>query len=377
MDNWIEQAKQKINLCTRPWTDLHIMENGNITPCCLIHDYFYKGQIDKYFTKDNKYLEKLKSDFMANKKPAICDTCWKTESGGLESHRTIISKKEFKDIHLRLSDKCNFKCFICSPLLSSAIRLEQFKDKTFTEVFADTEKLSSFIALIKDRQNLSLTMSGGEPFISGSHLKLLLTLIEAKQTRLELIYNSNLSTLSYKGFYLPDLWKNFNTVTVIGSCDGYGKPVEYSRLGFNWIKFEKHIKELYKAGINLEINCVLSIFSVFTVPELLQFAEKYNITVRINLVNGKEDILSPKYLPQDFKSIISKKYSSFELEQPYNKDLLKRCIDFVFTDIPTNLAKEKLRLFKVTVLRKDKLHNINFIDYNPELKDLFEGIVVS
>jgi len=42
----------KSNFCSRPFTDMHIEENGNITPCCVlpsnrwymgngIKDYFY------------------------------------------------------------------------------------------------------------------------------------------------------------------------------------------------------------------------------------------------------------------------------------------------------------------------------------------------
>ena len=42
------------NFCSRPWTELHFEDNGNITPCCVMPSniHFVANGIDNYFKSE-------------------------------------------------------------------------------------------------------------------------------------------------------------------------------------------------------------------------------------------------------------------------------------------------------------------------------------
>lgn len=54
----------KINFCHRPWTEMHIEENGNITPCCVMPSniHFVANGIENYQKSDK--LKEIKNIFL-------------------------------------------------------------------------------------------------------------------------------------------------------------------------------------------------------------------------------------------------------------------------------------------------------------------------
>lgn len=369
------------NFCSRPWTDMHVFEDGNITPCCVIQeDNFYTDNIKDYFTKSKK-LKDLKKSFLNNEKHPYCRSCWVAEESGLISHRHISIKK---DIHIRVSNKCNFKCRICNGKLSSAIQVESNKINIYNKKYDLIDSLKS-IQTEDDLNYLlnylksckTLAISGGEPFISNAHLNLLLFLHKNKLFNIALSYNTNLSTLTYKGISILNLLDNFKFVTMSVSCDGYGKSAEYSRKGLVWNNFDKNLKKLIEhskdKNYSINIFTTMSIYSIYTLPELCKYADSLGISVKLNHCIDPI-FLCPQILPVKEKLLLQKKYEkSYSELSLYHKDVLVSAFNFVKS---TNYSKEKSFSLKEQFIKYnnvlDNHRRESFIKNNPELKNWYE-----
>mgnify|MGYP000518704623 CR=1 FL=1 len=101
-------------------------------------------------------------------------------------------------------------------------------------------------------------------------------------------WGENKADLAYKKINLLDLWNHFKNVILEVSCDGWGDAVEYSRTGFSRLSFLNNLKTV-TAGENIQIyiNCVVNIYSVWTLPELERFRNSLGIRI----------MYSPCYLP--------------------------------------------------------------------------------
>lgn len=369
------------NFCSRPWTDMHIFEDGNITPCCAMQeDNFYTDSIKDYFIKSNK-LKELKKSFLNNDKHPYCKSCWIAEEAGLQSHRHINIKK---DIHIRVSNKCNFKCRMCSNKFSSAIQVESNKTQLWYKKYDLVDSLH-FIKTEEDLQYLinylksckTLAISGGEPFISNTNLKLLFLLYRNKIFNIALSYNTNLSTLKYKNVFLPNLLDNFNYVTIAVSCDGYGKSAEYSRKGLLWPTFDTNLKKLIEHVKNKKYHIyifnTINIYSIHTLPELCKYAESLNLKVKLNHCY-QPIIHCAQILPIEEKLLLQQKYEKTSKELSlYHQNILKDAYNFVCSKNYTK--QESFSLKKEFVKYNDTLdfyRKENFIEANPELKNWYE-----
>jgi organic radical activating enzyme len=244
---------------------------------------------------NGKPLKDLKSALLNNEKHPNCDWCWKNEENNLKTHRIKEKRTNgLSSIHIRLNNVCNFKCRMCGPAFSSTWAIENKKHKYFVfednEITKDTFQNNSqylFPLLKKEisRGNLKhLSISGGEPLITDAHFKLLSFLIDNNLTNITLGYSTNLSRLDYAGIDLLSLWKKFDKVSLEASLDGWGPAVEYSRTGFSLKTFKKNFTKAFEYIDT--INCVVNIFSVWTLPDIEKF-RKYGLNI----------VYSPCYLP--------------------------------------------------------------------------------
>ena len=174
--------------CTRPWNELHIEEDGYVTPCCVMPSsmgFRTKKGIQNYLNSD--ILAKLKDDLKNGVKSKHCKTCWMQEKYGVDSHRrTTLAKGEKLDkiesVHFRPTNVCNFKCRICGPDLSSTWQAENRKHKLFKQSYfgnsiteihdgiLENEKYcDELFSLLKNVRQIN--MSGGEPLTCDTTLK--------------------------------------------------------------------------------------------------------------------------------------------------------------------------------------------------------------
>jgi len=63
------------NFCSRPWDELHIEEDGKVTPCCVMPSNLFPmgNSLKEYYT--GQPLEELKQSFLSNERHPNCEWC--------------------------------------------------------------------------------------------------------------------------------------------------------------------------------------------------------------------------------------------------------------------------------------------------------------
>ena len=192
------------NFCIRPWTELHIEEDGKVTPCCVMPSNVYPmgNNIKEYF--EGPALKNLRNAFLKNQQHPYCEYCWKNEKYNLPSHRvkfpTFHNTRTIEKIHVRLNNVCNFKCRMCGPNFSTTWKAENRKhdffiddspdDLTVNAFDKDPKLLELIKVLIKNGSLKQINISGGEPLITDANVQLLQFLIESIKTCLLLLFLS-------------------------------------------------------------------------------------------------------------------------------------------------------------------------------------------
>ena len=156
--------------CDRPWTELHIEEDGSVTPCCVMpSNRFPMGNSLKEYVSGEE-LKDLKTSLLSGIQHKNCEWCWKNEQLGLKTHRVKTKRSEgINSIHIRLSNVCNFKCRMCNPSFSSTWAQENKKHNWYVhldnQVTKDTLKNTDYLfPLLKDqitKKNLVLSVFQG------------------------------------------------------------------------------------------------------------------------------------------------------------------------------------------------------------------------
>jgi len=365
----------KSSYCSRPFNEMHIEENGNVTPCCVMpsNRFFMGNGVKDYW--NGKKLSTLRESFENGVKPSECEYCWDAEESNLKTHRLQNNSKTLHQIHIRLNNVCNFKCRMCNPKFSSTWEIENRSHNYFEHEYStqkdvfdfDPDLLPFIVQAIKKSGLRFINISGGEPLITDAHYTLLSFLIENDLTNVSLGYSTNLSKLDYKGIDLLPLWNKFNSVSLEASCDGWGKHVEYGRSGFNLEVFKENFIKAYDYIDT--INCVVNIFSVWTLPKIEKF-KKY----------GKNIVYSPCYLPIHTNPQLlyrEDKQKLLDMYQPYPEllNVFKNFIDkdldkgYHMTDygaIPEFYSLENIREQMVSFnLMLDEHRGTNFFDTFP------------
>jgi MoaA/NifB/PqqE/SkfB family radical SAM enzyme len=376
----------KINFCHRPWTEMHIEENGNITPCCVMPSniHFVANGIENYQKSDK--LKEIKEYFLKNKQHPHCQFCWDAERNGVRSQRDKdkTDLTNLKKIHLRFNNICNFKCRMCNPKFSSTWAEENNIHKYFVhdytldkDIFETTNNLYKLI--LDNRDTIKqINISGGEPLITKVNYKFLQFLIDNNLTHITIAYSTNLSKVDYNDVDLVSIFKKFNKILLSVSVDGYGSHVEYSRHGFNWNIFIKNLEKVRSFISNLV--CVVNIYSVYSIPQLQQFAEKNNFTI------SYQPCLYPKFLsiqslPRKEKLHIIKFYDKVrQTKHIKNFTLLKNnVLSYMMNEQIDSYSINKVIYncnaeFKLFNELLDKTRGESFINIFPQFKNWYKEI---
>ena len=358
----------KKTYCSRPWNELHIEEDGSVTPCCVMPSNRFPMGSNLQEYMEGEPLKQLKKALMNGEQHTNCEYCWNNESTGLHSHRkaNLVPPNKINNIHIRLSNVCNFKCRMCNPSFSTTWAIENRSHGLFIEPpekpIKDTFKDNHYVLeLVKNRiltgELTHINISGGEPLLTQANYELLTFLIDNDcASKVYICYSTNLSKLDYKKIDLLDLWKHFKRVTLEVSCDGWGEAVEYSRTGFSRKDFLQNLKIVMgHPNITVQINCVVNIYSVWTLPDMEKFREKLGLDI----------LYAPCYLPAHTNPQRLFKEDKEELIKLYagNKYLEDVYRNFISKDEPS--VPRTLVEFNTTL---DKYRNTKFFDVFPQYR---------
>ena len=404
--------------CVLPWLHMATRTYGSVTPCCvgepldenLNHSVFSKAW-------NSMSMQNLRKSMLEGKESAVCKKCYDEEKNGVASHR-VRSNSYWKDYYffddfvkrtnsdgkfdgqaiyldLRLGNKCNLECTMCSPQetirwesLSQKIQnhatnhflktyfknhqdfIKQAPSKLWYERTKVQKDIYSQIPFLK-----RVTIAGGEPLLIKEHYDFLDECISQKTAHnISLHYHTNGTVLDSKIF---DKWSHFDSVMIFISLDDIAERNYYIRYPCPWSKIEKNLEFIDKKSpknVHPMILCTIQIKNIFYFDEFLDclMNKKFNKVhayyddlIHTELVHHPV-FLNCQVLPQKVKKLVSEKFENIYKKFPAKTNRFKTIIDFMNGEDKSDL----LPVFKDYVQALDKARGTNFVKTFPELSEL-------
>ncbi len=332
-------------LCVSPWLHLHVWPNANVYPCCMTPPSFVAGNLGESSLTEvwnSDLLRSIRRDMLAGKAPPSCQRCHALEASGHKSFRNYLNQRFAHHLHntamtlpngsvekmtlaywdIRFSNICNFRCRTCGPELSSAWH----EDHKKLDPLSTTPKLQKLANTVTDLWHQlephladleEVNFVGGEPMLMEDHWKILAELDRRGLHNVNLKYNTNFSTLTYRNFDAVEWWKKFKQVELHISLDGSHTRGEYLRKGLDWKKVETQRKRLLHEipNLNIFVNSTVSNLNGW---HILDFHEEW---LQKGYLRPAQIILNPlifpdyyriQVLPQAMKENILEKFIKYE-----------------------------------------------------------------
>lgn len=304
--------------CALPWVHLFVGEAGTLRPCCMAletPDEVNRDQDGRpYAIHDDRdlaeawnswFMRSLRADMLAGRRPAACQRCFREEDMGLRSHRLMsnamfaqsggaalarttpdgsVPVEAICSLDLRLGNRCNLKCRMCSPVSSRATLpdyaalhgLAPDDPRLLRLLGPDWVSMASFHRAFErcapgiDR----LQFSGGEPLLVPEMTALLEGLVERGEAGgIDLHYVTNLTVLPERLF---TLWRRFRRLGMVVSLDGIGAVGEYIRHPLRWREVDRNLRRLDEQAASLgcdglHANITVQAYNVLSIEEIVTY----------------------------------------------------------------------------------------------------------
>ena len=293
------------NFCPAPFEHV-IIYGDEVMTCC-------KTKVPIGNLKDNTLkeiyegpiIEQVRQQFLNNEKPTQCKNCWEEENvTDLPANVRVsvskmsantwtddsIKKPRIKFLDVVWSNKCNFACMGCTPLLSSTINKlfkEQYNKlygKPGEDYFVDYQDWETNVDHIKSyieeygNDLHYIHFQGGEPFLNDSLFDILDLMIEKEMFQTRILFHTNGSvSKTHKG---KDLIKEYlakwgEQARVNFSLDGIGTRGEYIRYGYRQKTWERNFAKSYN-NIRTSIATRANVFNILHLEELASYCNNKN-----------------------------------------------------------------------------------------------------
>lgn len=403
--------------CMAPWVNFGVKPNGDCTLCCvslqsdsdesdILVGNPYGSQVEFYGSDkesdlhigsvhdntleeiwNSENMKSIRIKMLKGEPVGNCKVCYYSESICGSSERTryekyynphrdkILQTKPdgsipFEPIEwdLRLTNTCNFKCRDCGSSLSSSWEEESKKlNVDVSSPKIDEQSVLDQLEPLYDSVE-EIYFAGGEPLISDHHYYIIDKLLE-NQTYPTIRYNTNLSTLTYKGRDIIDIWKKFPNIELFVSFDGIGKRGELIRKGFDSKRFIKNILRIQKELPHLQINYnfVVYILNAYHFIDAHEFMVDNQIlrscdSIAFTLLNG------PQYLRITTLDSESKKEVLEKIKNSRFVDQYRSILKFLQNEDNSEFIPQ----FKFMTDALDAVRNENTLEIIPELHRLLK-----
>ena len=305
--------------CKAPFKTAVIDTGGQLLPCCefmtnesTLAPYKLNASDDWMFKQWWKSgLDPLREKMLNGEIDPGCKYCISKEKiTGITSLRIgtnqsipdtfeqikndyLQKKREYpKQVELRLGNYCNLKCIMCGPYASSSIMTEYKKHKKEYNDFGiesnweDPNMSKDWYTYEHNKETLmdvaskaiKIHFGGGEPFIS----PIMVEVLEAIDPKTHLGFNTNMTRINDK---VLEALKKFDRIEIHASIDGVGAHNEYYRSGSKWDSIVENFKKLKTCNnINVDISYILQHTSLYTLKDVIAFANDNNIRINFGEV---------------------------------------------------------------------------------------------
>jgi hypothetical protein len=243
----------------------------------------------------------------------ICNLKCRMCGYGLSStwHDEIVKLQELDNVKRMYADNRNVITKCCQAPQSPGSRYYLNTDNPLLQIHRPKfihidcyDKIEPYLQFAEE-----IYFAGGEPMLYPEHTLILDKLIETDNTDCILRYNSNLSTLKYRGRDILDLWSKFQHVSVGASIDAMEDGVEFIRSNLKWKVFEKNYNRIKNEApnINLHPAHTIGILNVEIYPKFSRYCIENGWTnkssVPPNFIHFPEE-QNIRILPQWYKDRI-------------------------------------------------------------------------
>lgn len=329
--------------CVAPWMHANVTNSGMLRPCCVS-----KHPIDHAVENFDQWWNgagmcQLRKDLITGVKNAGCNHCWEAESQQRPSLRQnynnllrqfgnvkkVVSNENHNvpwpaTLEIDIGNACNLKCIMCWPHNSDKIQNEVLEHRAqyqqFPKVVYSAEKYQdrnwptgnhSFFEKIAPSLKW-LKIQGGEA-LTVKHIR---NFIEALGSGIELAITTNGTVLDQR---LIETLGKFSQVTVSVSVEAASSVNDVIRYGSQWHRIQDTIAKLQQLpNVEIQINHVLQVTSVFFLPGVIEFAEKNNFHLAIIALENPK-YLSPKACPPKYLRDLACQVGDLSIENKKNQ----------------------------------------------------------
>ena len=395
--------------CVMPFCHVNIKQEGKVSAC-----WRYPDKIGDYTAQtvqeiwNGKEIKELRRQLLNNERPAGCRSCWDMEDSGVRSTRlqTAIDYQNImniekaiqtttddfsmpltglKSIELRFDNICNLMCRHCSPDYSSKwevtvkkntrLRNKMIQFGTFRKSDTHVNLNQTIIDEIGHTISpnlVELMLAGGEPLYHERHYDFIKSMIPYA-SKIKLSYNSNLTTLDYKGNSILDLWKQFKKVDLRVSIDGDPNCYHYVRAHSGLSTIEENIKLAQREpNIRISATCTTSLLNITRIVSIIEYFLSLGTYFHASLVQYPR-ALNPKLLPRQIKEKITTEWNDWINNIDIN---IQRCVKLLPTTDIESHRRNILKFGKMVIdyMNSEDWHEhwSEFIDYSAELDEHFK-----
>lgn len=378
--------KNSEKFCLAPFRGFYQGYDGNISVCCqtpvLVEDKSYDEAIH-----DDK-IKNLRKKFLDGQYPDECKYCTERVRNDANEICSNIDDDLLPlsiDYHIPVfmdllwSNKCNFACMGCKPIISTGMKkyesacniadpFDHSGMKTNWDTSSSQEKRIDYIVKNSDTIKL-IHLNGGEPLMQNGFYELLERLIKKNATHISIWTHTNGSISSYKGRYIIELLKAFKNPTIIMSHDGIGKKGEYIRWGLKQDTWLKNYKKFTESGILTQVQVCYNVFNCLDLGNMAKWYKK-NLSVipKLSLWNWPP-CYSAKFLQINTK-LYKKAISTLEEFGP-NFRQHEYVLRFMREKHTEKELQDMQWRFCESVAQFDKLRGTDFLETFPELEDIY------
>lgn len=312
--------------CVLPFIHFEINTQGEYRPCCLYKDAALRDDGTQFNVtedsiediRDSLWLAEVQRKMLSGEEDAGCFKCYNDERLGNTSRRLKENERFFSEIeninageyNIRIMDikpgnVCNLKCRICNENSSSlwlsekmnnkGLRIDDNKKRQY-KWFENTTFWDDILEFIHDVTHIEIF--GGEPMLMKQQFRFLEQLIDLGIAgNIELAYATN-GTI-YPENAIKNIFPHFKHVTFMVSADGIEDTFEYCRHPGKWSVFSENLDRLLQDDISVSICYSVSVYSIYNLPQALDYYMAKGVPVWLNTVYDREKNLT--VLPAEIK----------------------------------------------------------------------------